>query len=321
MPRITLNSGVVRVDEVLATVVTLMTDNRALFPSGTSHRQFRGPEIPTYLHEATLLHALRVVREWIMDTHQVQDHIHHIHIRAGSALVHYQVSKWLRGEGCTLASPAASGIIQEISNLAQWLTVDMTYQPFNSLDEIDPTSMPLQLRYHLGHSENLRATILPQQTLEWRANLPQVPWTAEEVRVLLRQRFEADEQGVLQALAELGSISASILVYLNLSKGVVAEAFRRLREERAAQTNLAEILGATRYRVCLGGKLHHTVCPKRYCYQKDSFLHMLDCYHLTEQVQRGPDAVPFLLRLAKSTTKRRGHVTIPYTEAFTAQTR
>ena len=131
------------------------------------------------------------------------------------------------------------------------------------------------------------------------------------MRILLRTQYEADERGILQALAELGSVSSSILVYLDLTRGVVAEAFRRLREDSYAQTNLADILGATRYRVCLGGKLHHTVCPRRYCYQRDSFLHMLDCYHLVDQVQRGPNAAPFLLRLAKNTIRRRGHVTIP----------
>ena len=94
LPRITLTSGVVRIAEVLATVVALMTDNRALFSSGFIHGQLQGATVPTYMQEATLLHALRVVREWVLDTNQVQDHIHHIHIRAGSALVHYQVSKW-----------------------------------------------------------------------------------------------------------------------------------------------------------------------------------------------------------------------------------
>ena len=94
LPRITLTSGVVRIDEVLASVVTLMTDNKALFSSGFVHGKFQGTTVHTYMQEATLLHALRVVREWVADTNQVQDHIHHIHIRAGSALVHYQVSKW-----------------------------------------------------------------------------------------------------------------------------------------------------------------------------------------------------------------------------------
>ena len=97
--------------------------------------------------------------------------------------------------------------------------------------------------------------ILPQQTGGWRRGLPGAPWTAEEVRVLLRLQFERDEHEVLQALAELGSISASILVYLDLSREVVGAAFRRLREERAAQTNLAGILGATRFQTNPAGNL------------------------------------------------------------------
>ena len=137
----------------------------------------------------------------------------------------------------------------------------------------------------------------------------------------MKESYEEDEAGVLQALAELGSVSASILVYLELSREVVSQAFHVLRDERAAQTNLADILGATRYRVYHRKKLYHTKCPKRHCYSRDSFLHMLECYHLIDRVRRGAEAVPFLVTMARLTQRRRGQIVFPYIEALTAVTR
>ena len=58
-----------------------------------------------------------------------------------------------------------------------------------------------------------------------------------------------------------------------------------------------------------------------YCYTRDSFLHMLDCYHLTESVQRGPEVIPFLLRMARTTKRKPGHPPFPYLEPLSALTR
>ena len=76
----------------------------------------------------------------------------------------------------------------------------------------------------------------------------------------LKSCYGDDESRVLRAPAELGSMSAITLVYLDLSCAALAQAFRILHDERAAQTNLAEILGATRYRVYGLEKLYCAKC-------------------------------------------------------------
>ena len=126
---------------------------------------------------------------------------------------------------------------------------------------------------------------------------------------------------MIQALAELGSVSASIILFLGLTREIVALAIQRLHADRAAQTTLTEILSATRYRVYHTGKLYHTKCPKRYCYQRDTFLHMLDCYHLTDRVKRGPEALPFLLHMAHAAKRQPGQIPFPYLAPLSTQTR
>ena len=69
------------------------------------------------------------------------------------------------------------------------------------------------------------------------------------------------------------------------------------------------------------GKLYHTKCPKGYCYNRDSFLHMINCYHLAESVKRGAEALPLLLQMARSTKRKPGHPPFPYLEPLSSATR
>ena len=148
-----------------------------------------------------------------------------------------------------------------------------------------------------------------------------MPWTTEELKDKIEDQYEDDEHDVLRALAELGSASASILVYLDLTREIVALALKRLREDRAAQTTLTEILSALRDRAYCAGKLYHTRCPKRYCYSRDSILHMIDCCHLAKSVKRGAEALPFLLHMARATKSIPGHPPRPYLEPLSSATR
>ena len=116
----------------------------------------------------------------------------------------------------------------------------------------------------------------------------------------------------LQKLASGGSTSAAIMDFLGLTRALVREAFTVLRGERRQQVNLARILGAARYKVLVHNKVYHVKCPRRRCYAKDSFQHMLQCYDLTERVVTGPDVVPFLVQMAKATLIPEGAKLIPY---------
>ena len=121
-----------------------------------------------------------------------------------------------------------------------------------------------------------------------------------------------DEQRVLWGLAAMGSMSAKIITELRLTRQTIAEAFVMLRGKRKQQVALAGVLSATRYKILTEGKVHHTKCPRTYCYECDSFDHMLICYKLTESVQRGGGAAPFLVKMAEVVALPHNHRTIPY---------
>ena len=86
--RVNITSGVARVDGLLATIATVAVDGRPRFSSGVIHGCVDGSELPAYLQEVTLLHALRFLREWMVDTKQDQTLLQHITLRAGRPLVH-----------------------------------------------------------------------------------------------------------------------------------------------------------------------------------------------------------------------------------------
>ena len=90
-----------------------------------------------------------------MDTEQDQLLLQNITLRAGTALVHYQVSKWVRGEGCSLTTPEASGTPSEISALPQWLRVDIAYLPFYLPNSFEDEGMSSAIRTHRGQAEYL----------------------------------------------------------------------------------------------------------------------------------------------------------------------
>ena len=138
---------------------------------------------------------------------------------------------------------------------------------------------------------------------------------------MLEKQQELDESAVMQQLTETGSVSASIVVCLGLTRAAVAEAYSALRDSREDQHNLTDILGATRFKTQHNGKMHHVKCPKRYCFSRDSFCHMLECYDLKEDFCTGPEAVPFLVKLAKRTKRPKDSRLIPYPEEVTAATR
>ena len=165
--RVYITSGVVRVGGILATIVTPTIAGQTLFASGFIHERVTRTDLPTNQREVALLHALRVLKEWMLDTHQDQRLLHPITMRASSTLAHHQIRKCMRGEGCSLVSPAASGVLREISALPQWLSVDLAYLPFYVPDTFEDEGLRNEIRIHLGQAENLRVAVLPQQAQAW----------------------------------------------------------------------------------------------------------------------------------------------------------
>ena len=168
--------------------------------------------------------------------------------------------------------------------------------------------------------EHFRSVILPGQGPDWRGSLPMVPVTKEELRDRLREGQEETEFCVLSRLAALGSASADIIVTrLRLTREALKEAMYLLSDDRAAQVNLSEIVSATRFKVLTGRGVYRTKCPKKLCFEKDSFPHMIRCYELTPWLAQGASVVPFLVRMAKVTLLEGRHRVIPYPEEATTE--
>ena len=137
----------------------------------------------------------------------------------------------------------------------------------------------------------------------------------------MTEAWEDDGRRAMKQPSGLGSVSASKLTYLELTRSIVAEAFPALRDEQEAQTNLVEILGAARFKTYRGRRVNHTKCARRLCFAVDSFAHMLECYSLLASVRRGAEAAPCLIRLARLTCRRTGAAPIPHAVMATDRSR
>ena len=220
---------------------------------------------------------------------------------------------------CALQSPAASGILHEIENMPTWLRPNTSLRPLYIPDSFEDRQIPRLLTTYISLAEYFRVVVVPQQSGDWKRQLPRVPVTTEELKGMLAKRQEGDELAIMQQLTGTGSVSASIATCLGLTRAVVAEAYNALRDSREEQHKLTDILGATRFKTQHNGKMHRVKCPKRYCFSQDSFQHLLECYNLKDDVSEGPEAVPFLVKLAKRTKRPKGKIPVP--EKVTAATR
>ena len=151
-------------------------------------------------------------------------------------------------------------------------------------------------------------------------SLPRVPLTTNELKEALLKRENRDELEALHRLADKGSTSAQIIRSLGLTRVLVHEAFVVLRGKRKLQVNLARILGAARYKVLTQGRVYHVKCPKTYCYERDSFQHMVQCYNIRDRIVPGADVVPFLVEMARVTQLADGAKPIPYMVEYHPET-
>ena len=114
-------------------------------------------------------------------------------------------------------------------------------------------------------------------------------------------------------LAQLGSMSATIITNLQLTREIYKEALDDLQQERAAQITLTCILSANRFRVHYQGSVLRSRCG-RCRREEDSFAHMLRCYDLQDQLNKGANAAPFLAHMARTVKLSPPGVSVPIVE-------
>ena len=278
-------SGVIRIDNIIATLVVIMANGRVLRGEGIIHGQATTESLPEYAQEVSVLHALRAFRTWMHGMEQTL--IQKVNVRAGTATICCHIDNWMKGGICNLSSVAASGILGEIQQLPTWLRVDSSLCPFYMPDNTEEEGyLPWTMSLYIGLLEHFRTIVLPQQPRDWTAKLPRTPLTTEELKRELNEVYEKDELAVMKQLSEIGSVSASIVLSLQLTRAAIKEAYQALRDSPEEQQNLTEILSATRFKTYHKGRVYHIKCPKKTCFTRDPFGHMLYCYSLRSELKK-----------------------------------
>ena len=223
-------------------------------------------------------------------------------MRVGGGELSYRIKHWFRTGDCRLETAAAGEVVRELLDMGAWSCTPTVLSPFFLPEGFEePESMDGPTQLFMAVAEHFREAIFLRQSPTWRRQLPGIPCTTEELKELLSQNYQKDEQAVLSQLADLGSVSAQIITRLRLTRGVVKEALAALRNERKVQCNLLAILGATRYKMITKEGICDTCCPLQACRARDTFEHMLECYGLIEHIEEGEASITFLLKMARKT--------------------
>ena len=69
------------------------------------------------MQDAVVLHALRVLREWVHTLDQVR--LQAVNIRAGGDLVRHRLKDWLATGRCTLQYLAASELVEDLRGMPE----------------------------------------------------------------------------------------------------------------------------------------------------------------------------------------------------------
>ena len=101
--RIHVTGSAVREDDIYSTQVSVVDEQGVLLFCGFIHDRSILKEPPASVQEAVILHAPRVLREWIAG--QDQTLLHYVNIQAGDEMEHFQLDTWFRTGRCVRQSP------------------------------------------------------------------------------------------------------------------------------------------------------------------------------------------------------------------------
>ena len=102
---------------------------------------------------------------------------------------------------------------------------------------------------------------------------------------------------VLRQLALLGSVSAELSVRLELTRLMIKDAHRLLKDSRAGQITLYSMLGATRFKYYQKIALMQ-VCCHRCRVTMDSYSHTSGRHSMKTEQRAEPESIAFLAALA-----------------------
>ena len=206
---------------------------------------------------------------------------------------------WMGGGKLTLASSAASEIVQLLHRLALSLTCPLVIRavPRDFLETVSPRGCE-DCDVIFATAGRMYREIIPQGMETWGPRLARLPWNKEEAQAHLMRRYRSDEANFLGRLETVDSRACGIYAALGLTRDVIKQSMRSLRGARVRQVALSNIICATRFRhYARDGRLLQTLCPV--CRQvPDSLEHMLECTGLSLSPGTQKEAVEFLRELA-----------------------
>ena len=304
----TVHTSVAIVDKVGVTTCVVFYKGEIEYRGVYVHGRVIAKTPPVYLAEAAVLHALRALHGWmqkIKDDDEVS--LKRIEMRAGDWLTNRTIQNWFVTGELMLQSEIATPLAQDIDRLEHWLETDLYLGPYELWGGGNTRGrLPWRQQQMWQTTEDFRKIAITELGEGWRETLPQVPVTKDEVKLLIKEQQEGDEHLAMRMLGELHSESAGIILRLKLNRAIIQEALSKLRAKHAAQINLLSIICGTRYKYYHQGLLLPTQCPNKYnrvreCGITDTFNHMLNCYGLRIHLKTGPEAVDFLVMMAKRT--------------------
>ena len=297
--KIRVTTELIRVEQVYATLTLIQDGPLIRFCKGRVLGRGIMSITPDYAREVVVLHAMISLRSWLQT--EDQRTLQNIDMRAGDPSLVYALQRWLDQGVCSLESAAASELLEIITHANEWLKVDLSLRPFYLPETFEEEErMDIPTKQILIMAEHFRTFVIPAQPDKWLQELPTIPCTKQEIKLLLEEQQHADERKALDQLQALGSESAGIIKELDLTRAVIAEVMDTLKDERNAQVVLFTILSATRFRTFVNKEMHPTVCPRPGCMQRDSFWHLVDCNKLRTSIERGADSALFLVHLART---------------------
>ena len=303
---VSVHVGVMVLDRTGMTVCVVYSRGRIVHRNLYVHGKVISQDTPEYLQEAAVIHAIRVLRDWIQEYPAGLYNTSHIMIYAGTHGLIAAIRRWLITGVLEMHSAAASLFLDEIASLDKWIRRPMGLMPLEFFESAEEwRKMPWINQELLRIAEEFRSLTQPGLGATWRRSLPAIPLSKLEIKALLKTQYETDELKALDLLKELGSDSAGVITGLQLTREIVSIAIAELKHDHRAQINLLRILSGVRFKYAAYGTLVPIQCPNsfygRQCRKEDSYEHMLACYGLDALAQKGPLAIPFLTKMAKRT--------------------
>ena len=130
-----------------------------------------GADNPSYLTEITIAHAMRAMRDWIIENPSSLHEVNNAEIHAGNQRLMIHISRWFTTGTLSMQSAVASLFIKDMHGLRTWLQLPLAILPMRLPEvEVHPEALPWIPRELLHMVEELRSIALVELTQNGNKN-------------------------------------------------------------------------------------------------------------------------------------------------------